>query len=446
MTDPRHRWFSDARFGLFIHWGPYAQYGRGEQVLFREHLDQNEYAQAACAWNPSAFDARAWAKTAVDAGMRYAVFTTRHHDGFCLWNTRTTDYSTAAQAAKRDFVAEYVNAFREAGLRVGLYYSLADWRIPAYWSDASDNPRGWDEFRDYVHAQIRELLTSYGKIDVLWFDGAWPHNAIRWQSEAIIEMAQSLQPGIMINNRLDCVSPYEPSPFEMEAAGDSAVLGDFGTPEHEIVAESSRQWESCQVSTWRLWGHAIGERWRPADFLLDMLVEASVKGGNLLLNVGPDADGRFPQPFVERCNTIGQWLRIHGEAIYGTEPGDVCEFVTRGRQTRKGNNLYLVIRFWDRRPTLRLAGLATPVLRASLLTTGKELRIEQNADELLIHDLPANPPTELFPVIQLECASPPQPQPWAKDRLWSGDPKRMIQWAQSRGESVWADGQAPKTG
>ena len=136
------RWFAEARYGLFIHWGPYAQHERGEQVLFREQLDQNQYTQAACAWQPKYFDARQWAKTAVDGGFRYAVLTTRHHDGFCLWDTRTTDYSSAAQAAQRDFVSEYVEAFREAGLRVGLYYSLADWRIPAYWEGPRHDPDG----------------------------------------------------------------------------------------------------------------------------------------------------------------------------------------------------------------------------------------------------------------------------------------------------------------
>lgn len=440
MIDPQHRWFRQARFGMFIHWGPYAAYGRGEQVLFREHLDQHEYADAACRWNPRKFDAGVWAGVAADAGMRYAVLTSRHHDGYCLWDTRTTDYSSAAQAAKHDFVRDYVEAFRAKGLRVGLYYSLADWRIPAYWSDIHEDPQAWERFRQYVHEQVRELLSNYGRIDVLWFDGAWPHHATHWQSEKLLAMIRQLQPGIMVNNRLDCVSPYGKSPYAMDVTGSSAELGDFGTPEQQIIADSRRQWESCQVSTWQLWGYTIGERWRPADLLLDMLVDATSQGGNLLLNVGPDAEGRLPEPFIERAAAIGQWMRVHGEAIYDSEAGDVCEFITHGRQTRNGNNLYLIIRFWDGRPTLRLAGLATAVKRAMLLTTSDELRFEQCSEELLIHGLPAQPPTDLFPVIKLECAAPPQAQPWARDRLWSGDPRRMLPWAQARGSSVWADG------
>jgi alpha-L-fucosidase len=436
------RWFSEARFGMFLHWGPYAAYGRGEQVLFREHLDQREYAERACRWNPRAFDACAWADAARRAGMRYAVLTTRHHDGYCLWDSRVTDYTSAAQAPQRDFVREYVEAFREAGLRVGLYYSLADWRIPAYWEGPEHDPEGWAEFRDYVHAQVRELLTGYGKIDVIWFDGAWPHPARDWKSWDLVAMMRELQPEILINNRLGKVDEADQvsGGGVIEAVGHSGTLGDFGTPEHHITPDPGRLWESCQVSTWRLWGYTIGERWRSADFLLDMLVEAASKGGNLLLNVGPEPDGPLPAAFVERSDAIGEWLRVHGEAIYGSEAGEVCEFITYGRQTRKGNCLYLILRFWDGRGELTLRGLETRVARADLLTTGEALPFRQTEEELWIGGLPAQPPTPLFPVIRLECEAPPRPCAWARERLWQGDPRRMSAWAAARGRSVWADG------
>ena len=445
-TDPlpeAWRWFPEARFGMFIHWGPYAQYGRGEQVLYREHLDQRAYGEAACAWNPQKFDAAEWARVAVDGGMKYAVLTTRHHDGYCLWDSHVTDYASAAQASRRDFVREYVEAFRAAGLRVGLYYSLADWRIPAYWNGPAADPQGWASFRDYVHAQVRELLTHYGQIDVIWFDGAWPHSAAEWDSFGLVRMMRELQPGILINNRLGKVDAADQvdGGGVIEAVGHSHKLGDFGTPEHHITAEPGRLWESCQVSTWRLWGYTTGERWRSTDLLLDMLVESAGKGGNLLLNVGPDADGRLPEPFVERAGEIGEWLRVHGEAIYGSEPGEVCEFITYGRQTRKGNTLYLIVRFWDGRPELTLGGLATPVRKATLLTTGQELSFTQTEDHLTLSGLPEEPPTPLFPVIKLECAEPPRARSWAVDRLWQGDPRRMASWAAARGTSVWADGQ-----
>ncbi len=436
------RWFPESRFGLFVHWGAYAAYGRGEQVLYREHLDQREYQQVACAWNPRFFAPRVWAEVAAQAGMRYAVLTARHHDGFCLWDSRYTDYSVGKQAPRRDFVREFVEAFRAAGLRVGLYYSLADWRIPAYWEGPAHDPSGWERFRAYVHAQVAELLTEYGRIDVVWFDGAWPHGAADWGAAELVARIRALQPAILINDRLGTASPAAAAdaPADGGAGPGASALGDFGTPEHRISAEPGRLWESCQVANWRLWGHAIGERWRPADVLLDMLAQAASMGGNLLLNVGPDRDGRLPAPFVERAEQIGRWLAVHGEAIYGSEGGDVCEMITRGYQTVRGNSLYLILRFWDRRPELRLAGLATPVTRAWLLTTGQELAVEQRGDELWLRGLPAEQPTALFPVIKLECAGRPAAASWAVDRLWAGDPRRHSAWARARGTSVWADG------
>jgi alpha-L-fucosidase len=284
-----------------------------------------------------------------------------------------------------------------------------------------------------VHAQVKELLTNYGKIDVIWFDGAWPHSALDWRSLELVDMIRRLQPGILINNRLGLL-PAEGDALRPHAdgglgVGESRQLGDFGTPEHHITADGDRIWESCQVTTWRLWGYTEGERWRPADVLLDMLVECASKGGNLLLNAGPDAQGEFPPQFVERAGEIGRWLATHGEAIYGSEAGEVCEFTTYGRQTKKDNNLYLIVRFWDGRGEIHLAGLETRVQRAVLLTTGQVLDFEQSADHLVLKGLPVERPSALFPVIRLECESRPAARPWAVDRLWNGDPARMTAWA-----------------
>ena len=252
---------------------------------------------------------------------------------------------------------------------------------------------------------------------------------------------RSLQPHLLINNRLGSMPAPAGEHADGGAGPGTSELGDFGTPEHRIAAEADRLWESCQVANWRLWGYAIGEQWRPTEQLLDMLVQSASMGGNLLLNVGPDGDGRLPAEFIERMEQIGRWLDVHGEAIYNAEGGDVCEMITRGYQIISGNTLYLVIRFWDRRPELRLAGLATPVERASLLTTEQELEVEQKDDVVFIRGLPPEPPTPLFPVIKLECAAQPQASDWAMDRLWGGDPRRMTAWAQKRGTSVWADGE-----
>ncbi len=451
--DEKWKWFADARYGMFIHWGPYALYGRGEQVLIREMIDQREYAARACQWNPARFDPKAWAAAAREAGMRYAVLTTRHHDGYCLWDTKQTDYSSVAQAPQRDFVREYVDAFRDAGLRVGLYYSWTDFRIPACFRGPVLEPVAWNRFRDYCHAQVGELLTHYGRIDEFWFDGTWPGTAEAWGSRELLAEMRRLQPNILINNRLGysgeslahigmnfCAAADTTG--NEEQVGGSAVSGDFGTPEHHITAEP-RPWESCQVSTWRLWGYTHGERWRPADLLLDMLVDAAGKGGNLLLNVGPTADGELPAPFLDRIRPIGRWLSIHGEAIYGSQArADACESVTWGRLTQKGNTLFAIIRFWPAGGgELRIAGLnPAGVKQATLLTTGQPLGIRAEAFATVITGLPVESPSDLFPVVRLELTGEAESLPCFDKGLWRGNPRRFAPWAEQRGTSVWTDG------
>ena len=436
----RLKWFRQARYGMFLHFGPYAAYGRGEQVLFREHMDQRDYAEKACRWNPEHYDPKVWADVARRSGMKYAVLTTRHHDGYCLWDSRHTDYTSAKQAPKRDFVREYVEAFRAAGLRVGLYYSLLDWRIPAYFAGPEHDPDGWRVMRRYIHDQVEELLTNYGPIDIIWFDGVWPRTAEDLGSAELVEKIRELQPGIIINNRLGRAESAQLQADGGEGAGGTQEFGDFGTPEQHIVPESGRVWEACMVTGWRLWGYTRGERWRPADLLLGMLCDCAEQGGNLLMNVGPQPDGLLPPEFVERAQSIGSWLEVHGEAIFGADGGNVTEFVTRGTQTVSGNNLYLIIRFWDGEPVLRLADLTTPVKRVELLTTGQELSFTQNDQAVIIQGLPREAPSRLFPVIKLECDGKPEGGPWARERLWSGDPLRCLSWAQARGTSVWTDG------
>lgn len=446
VVPDKWKWFTESRYGLFIHWGPYAQWGRGEQVLFREHLNHEEYAEQACAWTPQHFDPELWAYTAKKAGFKYACLTTRHHDGFCLWDSAFTDYSSAKQAAGRDFVKEYTEAFRKAGLRIGLYYSWIDWRLPAYFDGPQKDPEGWEKVRTYLHNQVKELLTNYGQIDHFFFDGVWPRNADDLQSVELLEEMRKLQPNILINNRLGYSNKIDGYRADGGiGAGDSDTLGDFGTPEHAIASEATRLWESCQVTTWRLWSHVIGERWRNTDVLLDMLCECAEKGGkhggNLLLNVGPTADGQFPPEFVERALEIGRWLDVHGEAIYGTDGGSLTEFITRGRQTMKDNKLYLIIRFWDGRPELRLADLTSRVLDVELLTTGQSLPFEQDGGTLIINGLPREAPTRLFPVIRITCDGKPTTNDWGEYRLWEGDPERVAAWARERrGGSVYVDG------
>lgn len=438
----RWRWFATSRLGLFIHWGPYALHARGEQVLIRELMDQDAYARAACAWRPSAFDPRAWARTARQAGFRYAVLTARHHDGFCMWDSALTDYGLARQGAGIDAVAAYAEAFRAEGLRVGLYYSLADWRIPAYFAGPARDPVGWSGFRAYIHGQVEELLTRYGPICEFWFDGAWPRNAAAWDSEGLLAMMRRLQPDIMVNNRLDSRDPDAPPPpsGQIEAAGESRVLGDFGTPEHHTTAEAHRPWEACHTTTSRLWGHAAGERWRDSAQVLDLITDAAAKGGNLLLNVGPDAEGCLPSQFLDLCSRLGPWMAVHGECLADSEPGpEPGESVTWGRIIRRGSTMFLVVRFWDGRGELVLHGLGSRALAARLLGSDAVLTLSQDDDRLVVRGLPVRPPGDLFPVIRVDCDGAPRPTS-RYGPLWNGDPMRYHAWASARGSSVWMDG------
>ncbi len=435
------KWFDEARYGMFIHWGPYAVYGHGEQVLYHQCLDQKEYADAACRWDPKLYDPKAWAKVARQGGMKYAVLTTRHHDGYCLWDTKTTDYSSACQAPRRDFVRDYVDAFRAEGLRVGLYYSLLDWRIPAWYDGPERDPEGWAIIRQYVFDQVRELLTRYGKIDVLWFDGLWPRTSKDLPSRELIAMIRSLQPDILINDRLE--SPQHS--YYWRLYGHPGVpkedeLGDFGTPEMGIHTSSLHLWEACFTSTTRLWGYTEGGRWLSTEALLELLVECARREGNLLLNVGPDADGQLPAEYVERVTAIGKWMEVHGEAIYGSERGDAITIGVFGWQTVKGNDLFILLRSYDGQPTLRLHDLGTRIERATLLTTGQALSVTQTGEALILGGLPPLAPTGLFPVIKLECAGKPAPGAWARNALWGENVTGFRAWAAKRGTSVWVDG------
>ncbi|MBM4436626.1 MAG: alpha-L-fucosidase [Actinobacteria bacterium] len=408
------RRFNRWRIGLFVHWGSYALLGRGEQVLFREQLVPSTYVRPANRFRPNRFDANQWARDAKAAGMRYAVLTTKHHDGYCLFDSRRTDYCAPRTGPGRDLVREFVRAFRAEGLGVGFYYSLADWRFPAYFEGARGDTPALRRFVDYIHAQVDELCSHYGRLDILWFDGAWPLSAERWRSDDLMAFIRRKQPHALINNR-------------------ALRAGDFDTPEQRIVASApGRPWEACLTSQHRWWGYHAGESaWRtPRDVIL-ALARTAGGGGNLLLNVGPRADGTWPARFHGILRRLGAWLAVNGEAIYGTEAG-VCDTWSIGQMTVKGNRAYLLAFLWPG-AELHVGGLASRVTSARLLATGQELAVVQQGEHLVLRGLPRRPPDLDCSVIALQLDGPAKGAPWAAVRLWQpgADPGAYASWAAS---------------
>ena len=412
MLKPRQRWFAGARYGLFIHWGAYAAYERGEQVLFREHLSPSAYRQRAARFNPQNYDPVAWAGLASEGGMRYAVLTAKHHDGFSLFDSAVSELTSAKSECGRDLVGEYLEAFRGAGLKVGLYYSLADWQWPAYFGGPERDPEGFGEFIEYTHAQVRELCSNYDSLDVLWLDGAWPHSPEDWRAEGLLAMIRGLQPDVLINDR-------------------TGLAGDFDTPEQRILrSPSERPWESCVTSVERHWGYHSGDRiWKSAEQVIHMLGQVSEGEGNLLLNVGPKPDGAFPQPFVDLVREVGDWLRLNGDAVYGSTRG-VCECISVGRMSVVDSTLYLHVLYWPGN-TLHLSGLDNRVLGVRFLADGWPVDFQQRDEHLYLIGLPSLPPDRRDTVLAIEVEGTPRPFPWAEDRLWQGDASRMIDWAKS---------------
>jgi alpha-L-fucosidase len=390
----RMAWWHDARFGMFVHWGLYSQLGRHEWAMNRERIPAVEYEKLADTWKPGPRPMKQWARLAADAGMKYMVMTTKHHEGFCLWDTAQTDYNAVRRGPGRDLVREYVEACREAGLRVGFYYSLMDWHHPDG-ARCAANEKARRRFVDFTHACVRELLSGYGKIDVLWFDVAWPLATPRlWESEKLVAMARRLQPDIIINDR-------------------SRIPEDFGTPEERIqAAEPGRAWEACMTfnGSWGYFPAAPPEDWHSTRTVIWMLQKVASGGGNLLLNVGPAPDGALPPLAAERLLPVGRWLSRYGEAVYGkVDPikGRLEPFTT-GEWTLKGNTVY----YWTGRwvgSEISIGGFKSKVRRVSIVGREGDVGFEQTKDRLLLRGLPASTPDDVagIAVLKLEFETRP---------------------------------------
>ena len=384
----RMKWWHEARFGMFIHWGLYSVMGRHEWVMENEGIPVNEYESLAQRFKPVPNAARAWAKLAKQAGQKYMMMTTKHHEGFCNFDaSKYTNYCAPKQGPGRDLVKEYVEAARTEGLRLGFYYSLMDWHHPDG-ARCADNEDARKRFVEYTHGLIRELMTNYGKIDVLWYDVAWPLEADGWESERMNKMVFGLQPDIIVNNR-------------------NKLPGDFSTPEQQITAEKSgRAWESCMTLN-DSWGfQRADDDWKSSRRVIQNLITCARDTGNYLLNIGPEPDGSIPPESVSVLTEVGQWLQRNGESIYES---DVCQ-PTRSNYasfTRKGNTLYMHVHFWPGSYVV-VAGLMAQVKSARMLATGQKVNFQQDRFRVRFTDLPMKAPDHPVTTIAIECDSEPK--------------------------------------
>jgi alpha-L-fucosidase len=419
----RMAWWTEARFGMFIHWGLYAAAARHEWVKRNERITDDQYLRYFEHFDPDLFEPREWARLAKAAGMRYFVITAKHHEGFCLWDSAHTDYKATSTPARCDLLRQAIEAFRAEGLRVGLYYSLLDWHHPEYTVDRH-HPRYEDEafraaaagrdirkYNEYVFAQVRELLTGLGPIDVLFLDYSFPEGKdgkgrADWQSEKLLAMVRSLQPQIIVNDRLDL---------------DDVQGGwDFRTPEQFVPRQWVTwngirvPWETCQTFSGS-WGyHRDEETWKSTEQLVGLLVETVSKGGNLLLSVGPTARGTLDPRATTRLQEMGEWMRLHSRAVYGCTQAppelaapEGCRLTWNPRTRR----LYVHVLQWPL-GNLFLRGYAGKVSYAQLLHDASEVRfarpdapfqaaLDAIPVDTLILRLPVKRPNVTVPVIEL---------------------------------------------
>ena len=419
-------WFVHDRFGMFIHWGLYSMPARHEWVKSNERLTTEQYSKYFKYFDPDMYDAREWAKRAKDAGMKYAVMTTRHHEGFSMFDTQYSDYKCTNTPAGRDLIKEYVEAFRAEGLRVGFYYSLLDWYHEDYtldrWHPQRDIPDGdkFNEGRDmhryaeFMRNQVRELLTNYGKIDILWFDFSikatendrpcWQaKGAKEWEAEELIKLARSLQPDIIIDNRTqieqDIWTPEQYQPLEWVRHKDTG----------ELVT-----WEACQTFSGS-WGyHRDESTWKSPEMLIQMLINTVCIGGNLLMNVGPTSRGYFDERANAALDVYAKWMKFNSRSIYGctmAEPEFVAPRGCRLTQSEDGKRLYVHLIEYPY-SFLELSGFAGKVDYAQFLHDGSEIKMRegkaghfnegQTKDETkLVLSIPPVKPNVIVPVIEL---------------------------------------------
>lgn len=424
------KWFQKARFGLFIHWGLYATPARHEWVKSREQIPEADYHSYFKTFNPDRFDPAKWAEAARAAGMKYFVVTTKHHDGFCLWDSAQTDYKAPNTPARRDLLREMVDAFRARDFRTGFYHSLIDWHHPEYVIDSINHPlrahpdraamnakRDQSKYAAYLREQVRELLTNYGQVDVLWFDFSFPHagpdgkGRKDWESEKLYRLVRELAPGVILNDRID-----------LPGTGDVHTPEQFQPPAPVTRDGKPVVWEACQTFSGS-WGyHRDESTWKSTDLLIRMLIDTVSKDGNLLLNVGPNARGEFDPRAMERLRGMARWMDLHHDSIHDCRAAP-AEFTppTDARLTWNPdrNRLYLHLFAWPFR-FVHLKGQAylDRIEFARFLNDGSEVRLHrpepakrrkvshtnlasQVSDDTLLLELPVQQPDPDVTVVEL---------------------------------------------
>jgi len=402
-------WFVKDRFGLFIHFGLYALPARHEWVRNKEEISNEDYQKYFDHFNPDLLDPKEWARIAKKAGMKYFVITTKHHDGFCLFDSKFTDYKSTNTPYGKDILKELIAAFRAEDIKIGFYHSLIDWHHPEFTVDRlhpnrsnlkereKNKDRDIKKYSEYLYNQVQELMTNYGKVDILWFDFSYDRDEPKWegekgkgknewQSEKLLKMIREKMPEIIINDRLE-------------------IDQDLKTPEQFMprnwvkVDGKPVVWESCQTLN-TSWGYFRDlDEWKSSELLVKMLIEGVSKGGNMILNVGPDARGRFEKKAIQRLEEIGDWMELHSKSIYNCTqseftPPENCYF------TQNGKKLYLHILSWPLKQ-IHLDNMADKIEYAQLLNDGSEIKMLTHENDIHAHmaeDIDKNTLTLLLPV------------------------------------------------
>jgi alpha-L-fucosidase len=447
--DQRMSWFRDARFGLFIHWGVYSvpagewngNTNYGEWFLEETKMPVSQYEKFATQFNPVKFDANAWVRMAKDAGMKYIVITSKHHDGFGMFRSSLTDWCIKSTPFDRDPLKELSEACRQQGIRFCLYHSIMDWHHPDWgvrraWNDKASGPPDMDRYTAYLKGQLKELLTGYGPIGILWFDGQWEKPWTAERGLDLYDYVRGLQPNIIVNNRVG-----KPSDSASGVGfAQRGKIGDYGTPEQEIPPTGfgpGVDWESCMTMN-NHWGYNKNDaNWKSATTLIRNLIDCASKGGNYLLNVGPTSEGLFPQASVERLAEIGRWMKANSESIYDTQASPF-EQLSWGRCTQKQidggrTRLYLHVFDWPAEGKLILQGVGNKPAKAFLLDGGQPLEVA-SADNQIAIALPEKAPNPHASVVVLDIKGKPQiikADPYADETPAERD-ARMKWWREAR--------------